>query len=224
MKSNKFVRTGELDRGAQEVAVGGEMKADDEPVPGKSDSLREGVARTLAEFKSLAACSGGVVRAEHVRLDLDESDLEDANLVNLFREAGLSPDRPEHWRLLLETFAHYYYAKKGRPPKLSEADKIDLIRDAYRVARQAESLGHQVSLSSICDNLIDGPKSYRVPAQYRDPQGPLHPKTLQNRLDSALTFWEQNKDLPDTWRNYEFVPHVHEEISLMVGYLISLRR
>ncbi|MGY4366841.1 hypothetical protein ACVW1A_002906 [Bradyrhizobium sp. LB1.3] len=123
---------------------------------------------------------------------------------------------------MLETFAHYYYAKKGRPPKLSEADKIDLIRDAYCVAREAESLGQQVSLASICDNLVDGPKNYRVPAQYRDPQGSLHPKTLQNRLHAALSFWEQNKDLPDTRRDYEFILHVYAEISMMAGYLNSL--
>lgn len=194
----------------------------DDRIQHESDPPPEGLTKTLLEFRSLAEQNGGWVHVQRARWDLDPTDADDADLVRLFAEAGLSAERPENWRLLLETFAHYRYAKKGRTPKLTENHATNLIREAYLVAKEADSQGRRISLPSICKKLCDGPKDYRVPAEYRDPQGPLHPKTLQNRLEASLSDWEDNKDLPHTKRNYEFVPHVYEEISMMVAHLRSL--
>lgn len=187
-----------------------------------SKSSEVDMKATLTEFKELASQYGGQFEVEH-RTSLDPDDEDDTDLIQLFAEAGL-PFQPKFILLLLRGFAaQHCRSGPGRRQELTESDDYDLIESAYATARKQALETGKVSLRSVSEDMARRGMARRAPADYRDPQGNLAPKTIMNRLSKAISNWEAVQGLPSTQRNFHYAQERFRQLASMVAHLRRLK-
>ena len=172
---------------------------------------RESVFRTkqgyielgLAELKD----EGGSFPPETIQWINDEFHSPKSPLSRLFKAAGLSPGRNDHWMLLLQMFAESYYGETRGAKKYrwDEGRKERFLLAASAAKTELKQRGEKTTRQNICKKLSVGTEFARSTGRYVNKKKEI--ETLVTNLSRILKNTETKLRLPSERQEYEFVPH-----------------